>query len=211
MGAFRSQAEDLVARLERSCERVERKKVPIEKLTTSIHKKLSKFNSAFGTTFEDFTMDPCSSSQSDEEDVKKKITITFKHRKRVVVKSPGLKKSTKRTTPPVDAEPFQQFMVEGFGPHSLVVLPIEQVLGTPSVTRTLSTSPVPVSSESAMVVSAQPATLDSLLWRIKRLPHMRKIPIKFKDYDHSIAQRSYELSDLDKYFLKGFKEYYEEK
>ena len=70
MGAFRSQAEDLVARLERSCERAEHGKVPTEKLTISIRKKLSKFKGAFGTTFEDFTMNGCSSLQSDEEDVK---------------------------------------------------------------------------------------------------------------------------------------------
>ena len=102
MGAFRSQAKDLVAHLERSCKREERRKVPIEKLTTSIRKKLKKFKGAFGTTFEGFTMDWCSSSQSNEEDVKKKITITCKHWKGTAVKSPGLKKNTKRTTPPVD-------------------------------------------------------------------------------------------------------------
>ena len=213
MGTFRSQAEDLVAHLERSCARVKRRKVPIEKLTTSIQKKLSKFKGAFGTTFEDFTMDGCSSSQSDEKDVKKKITITFKHRKRAAVKSPGLKKSTKRTRPPVDAEPHQQFMVEGSGSrrHSLAVPPIGQVLGTPSISRTLFTSPIPISSESALVVSTQPTTLNSLLWRIKWLPRMRKIPMKFEYYSHSIAQSSYVLSDLDKYSLKGLKEYYEEK
>ena len=127
MGAFRSQAEDLVARLERSCERAEHGKVPTEKLTISIRKKLSKFKGAFVTTFEDFTMDGCSSLQSDEEDVKKKITITFKHRKRAAVRSPGLKKSTKRTTTPeFESKPLQRF-VEGSGsrPHSPSVPPIE--------------------------------------------------------------------------------------
>ena len=165
MGAFRSQAKDLMARLECSCERAEHKKVPIEKVTTSIRKKLTKFKGAFGTTFEDFTMDGCSSSQSDEEDVKNKITITFKHRKRAVVKSPGLKKRTKRTTPPVDVEPLQHWVIEGpdSRPHSPVVPPIKQVLGTPLGSRTLFTSPISVCSESTLVVSAQQATLDSLL------------------------------------------------
>ena len=104
-------------------------------------------------------------------------------------------------------------MVEGSGsrPHSPSVPLIEQVLGTHLVSRTLFTSPVPISSESALVVSAQPATLDLLPWRIKRLPRMHKISMKFEDYAHSIAQSSYVPSDLDKYFLKGFKEYYKEK
>ncbi|XXG63044.1 hypothetical protein AAC387_Pa05g1314 [Persea americana] len=128
MALLRSQAEDLVAHLECSSARVEHRKVPIEKLTTSIWKKLSKFKGAFGTTFEDFTMDGCSSLQSDEEDVKKKkITITFKHRKRVAVRSPGLKKSTKRTTTPeFESKPLQRF-VEGSGsrPHFPSVPPIE--------------------------------------------------------------------------------------
>ena len=96
----------MVARLERSYERAERRKVPIEELITSIRKKLTKFKGAFGTTFEDFSMIGCSSSQFDEEDVKKKITITLTHRKRAAVKSPTKKKSTKRTTPPV-VEPLQ--------------------------------------------------------------------------------------------------------
>ena len=37
---------------------------------------------------------------------------------------------------------------------------------------------------------------------------MRKIPVKFEDYAHSIVQNDYVLSDGDKFFLKGFKEYY---
>ncbi|XXG58971.1 hypothetical protein AAC387_Pa04g1145 [Persea americana] len=152
-------------------------------------------------------MDEGSSLQFDKEEVKKKITIIFTHRKRATVKSKESKKSTKRTAPPV-AEPLQQFMIEGFGsrPHSLALPPIEEVLGTPSVSRTLFTSPIPVSGESALVVSAPFAILQSLLWRIKRLPYMRKISVKFKDYAHSIVQNSYMQCDLDKYFLKGFKE-----
>ena len=37
---------------------------------------------------------------------------------------------------------------------------------------------------------------------------MRKISLKFKDYARSIVQNDYVLSDGDKFFLKGFKEYY---
>ncbi|RWR88564.1 Ulp1 protease family, catalytic domain-containing protein [Cinnamomum micranthum f. kanehirae] len=164
-------AEDLVARLERSCDRAERCKLSIEKLTTSLRKKLTKFKGAFGTTFEDFSMDGCSSSHSDEEDVKK-FTITFKHRKRAAVKSSGIKKSAKRSCELVDADPLQQFIAEGSGsrPHSPAAPPIEVVLGTPSVSRTSFTSPFIFSIHS-----------------------------------------NYVLCDLDKYFLKGFKEYYEER
>ena len=157
-------------------------------------------------------MDEDSSLQFDKEEVKKKITIIFTHRKRATVKSTESKKSTKRTAPPV-AEPLQQFMIEGFGnrPHSLAIPPIKEVLGTPLISRTLFTSPIPVSSESALVVSAPFATLDPLLWRIKRLPSMRKIPVKFEDYAYSMVQSSYVLYDLYKFFLQGFKEYYDEK
>ena len=37
---------------------------------------------------------------------------------------------------------------------------------------------------------------------------MCKIPVKFEDYARSIVQNGYMLSDGDKFFLKGFKEYY---
>ena len=104
-------------------------------------------------------------------------------------------------------------MIEGYGsrPHSPALPPIQEVLGTPLVSKTLFISPIPVSSESALVVSAPFATLESLVWMIKRLPRMRKISVKFEDYAHSIVQSSYVPCDLDKFFLKGFKEYYEKK
>ena len=81
----------------------------------------------------------------------------------------------------------------------------------PPVSRKLFAYPVPVSSESALVVAAPMGTLESLVWRIKRLPHMRKIPVKFEEYTHDIVQSNYMLSDGDKFLLKGFLEYYDDR
>ena len=110
-------------------------------------------------------------------------------------------------------KPVQDLLTKGSSdrpPSPSLSVNIE-IMGTPQVSRTLFTSPVPVSSESALAVLAPFATLDSLVWRIKRLPHMRKVPLKFEDYDHSIVHSNYMLSDLDKFFLNEFKEYYEKR
>ena len=64
----------------------------MEKLSISIGKKLGKFKAGFGTNWEDFSFDGCSNSQSNEDVKKKKITITFTHKKRPVVKSLEKKK-----------------------------------------------------------------------------------------------------------------------
>ena len=53
----------------------------------SIGKKLEKFTAGFGTNLEDFSFDGCSSSQSNEDVRKKKIKITFTHKKRPAMKS----------------------------------------------------------------------------------------------------------------------------
>ena len=55
------------------------------------------------------------------------------------------------------------------------------------------------------------AIVDSLVWRIKWLPRMCKIPVKFEDYTHDIVGSDYVLSDGDKFLLKGFLEYYDDK
>lgn len=40
---------------------------------------------------------------------------------------------------------------------------------------------------------------------------MHKIPVKFDDYSHSLVHSDYVLTELDKFFRRGFKEYYEDK
>ena len=83
----------MVARIERAA----RRKTPTDKLSMLISKKLAKFKAAFGTNWENFSFDGCSSSRSDKDAAEKKITITFKHKKRPVQKSSAKKtKSSKR-------------------------------------------------------------------------------------------------------------------
>lgn len=38
-----------------------------------------------------------------------------------------------------------------------------------------------------------------------------KVPMKFDDYVHFIIEPDYMLSEAEKFFLNGFKEYYEKK
>ncbi|RWR84951.1 hypothetical protein CKAN_01378700 [Cinnamomum micranthum f. kanehirae] len=40
---------------------------------------------------------------------------------------------------------------------------------------------------------------------------MRKVPVKFSDYSHSMVDLGYVLNDQEQFFLRGFKEYYESK
>lgn len=89
--------------------------------------------------------------------------------------------------------------------------PTEEVLSTPPMARTLFDTPVTVTSGSAIVAAAPKASIVSLIWRIKRLPRMRKVPVKFSDYSHSMVHSGYVLNDQEQFFLTGFKEYYESK
>ena len=68
----------------------------------SISKKLAKFKVAFGTNWENFSFDGCSNSQFDEDAAVKKITITFKHKKRPAQKSLAKKTKSARKTPTVE-------------------------------------------------------------------------------------------------------------
>ena len=83
----------MVARIERALKWAARKKTPTDKLSMSISKKLAKFKAAFGTNWENFSFDGCSSLQFDEDAVEKKITINFKQKKRLAQKSPAKKTS----------------------------------------------------------------------------------------------------------------------
>ncbi|XXG88800.1 hypothetical protein AAC387_Pa12g0966 [Persea americana] len=71
----------------------------MEELNLSISKKLAKFKASFGTSWEDFSMDGCSSSQSDKDLTRKKITTTFASKKRAAVKSPREKRKSSRRAP----------------------------------------------------------------------------------------------------------------
>ena len=96
--------------------------------------------------------------------------------------------------------------------HSPEQSAVQENVGThPPVSKKLFASPVPVSSKYTLVVVALLATLKSLVWRIKRLPHMRNIPVKFEDYTHDIVRSDYVLSDGNKFLLKGFLEYYDDR
>ncbi|KAJ8620074.1 hypothetical protein MRB53_028603 [Persea americana] len=68
--------------------------------------------------------------------------------------------------------------------------PTEEVLSTPPIAKTLFDTLVIVTSDSTIVVTAPIAAIVSLIWRIKRLPHMRKVPVKFSDYFHFMCIRA---------------------
>ena len=147
----------------------------------SIEKKCNKFKAGFRTNWEDFSFDGCSSSQS--EDVKKKkITITFTHKKKPIVKSQVEKKKTSRRTVPLFQETpllmiegsvsrlhspvkVQEFVQESV--QELPTPPVQEPVCTPPISTTLFSSPLPTSSGSALAVSAPLATLVSLVLRIK--------------------------------------------
>ena len=85
---------------------------PLEKLAMLVRKKLEKFRADFETNWDDFSFDGCSSSQSDEDVRKKKIKITFTHKKMPAMKSPVKKKKTlRRKTPLFQETPL--LMIEG--------------------------------------------------------------------------------------------------
>ncbi|XXG52886.1 hypothetical protein AAC387_Pa03g1088 [Persea americana] len=52
------------------------------------------------------------------------------------------------------------------------------------------------------------ATVVSLIWRIKQLPLMRKVPVKLSYYSHSMVHSGYVLNDQEQFLVRGFKEYY---
>ena len=103
----------MVDLIELSFKRATRRNTPLEKLAMSVGKKLKKFRAGFGTSWEDFSFNGCSSSQSDEDVGKKKIKITFTHKKMIVVKSPGKtkKKMSRRKTLLFQETPL--LMIEG--------------------------------------------------------------------------------------------------
>ncbi|XXG79811.1 hypothetical protein AAC387_Pa09g0804 [Persea americana] len=75
--------------------------------------------------------------------------------------------------------------------------PFEEVLDAPPplIARALFDTPLSVHSDSAIVFAASMATVVSLIWRIKRLPRIHKVPIKFSDYSHSMVHSGYVLND----------------
>ena len=162
----------MVARIERALEQAAHMKTPTNKLSMSISKKVAKFKAAFGTNWENFSFDGCSSSQSDKDIAEKKITITFKHKKRPAQKSPAKKTKSSRRMHKAEDPNSASINAEGSGSreHSPTEPVVQENVQTPPVSRNLFASPFTVSSESAMVVAMPLATIESLVRRIKRLP-----------------------------------------
>ena len=60
----------------------------------------------------------------------------------------------------------------------------------------------------AVIVAPSPATIDSLIWRCKHIPRLRKIPDRFIDYQHPLPQTGYHLTEVEKELLLDFYKYY---
>ena len=120
--------------------------------------------------------------------------------KKTALKSPKAKTYARRIKKRRDNAPR-----EG---HPFKVPSSEEVLDTPPLARVLFDTPVTVPNDSTIVAAAPMASVVSLIWRIKRLPRMRKVPVKFTNYSHSMVHSGYILDDQEQFLLQGFKEYY---
>ncbi|KAJ8634941.1 hypothetical protein MRB53_009208 [Persea americana] len=56
----------------------------------------------------------------------------------------------------------------------------------------------------AMVVAPSPATVESLVWRLKHPPRNRRVPERLLDFKHGLPQSEYVLTEQDKEILEGF-------
>ncbi|KAJ8615264.1 hypothetical protein MRB53_034636 [Persea americana] len=81
-------------------------------------------------------------------------------------------------------------------------------INEPDVIDIFSTPRQHATTSQAVIVSPTRASIDSLVWRLKRLPRTRKIPEKFDDYLHSMGGSEYSLSKRDRFLMKGFKQYF---
>ena len=60
----------------------------------------------------------------------------------------------------------------------------------------------------AVIVAPSPATIDSLIWRCKHIPRLRKITDRFIDYQHPLPQTGYHLMEVENELLLYFYKYY---
>ncbi|KAJ8636722.1 hypothetical protein MRB53_010989 [Persea americana] len=88
-------------------------------------------------------------------------------------------------------------------PH---LVPLEELFST-SPCPDLYSTPAPI-VPLAMVVAPSPATVESLVWRLKHLPRNRRVPERLLDFKHGLPQSEYVLTKQDKEILEGFHIYY---
>ncbi|RWR97172.1 serine/threonine-protein phosphatase 7 long form [Cinnamomum micranthum f. kanehirae] len=215
---------ELFDHIERSCGRAMDKNPAssMDRFITSLRGKMRKFKSAVEVTFDQYT-ETCSSSQSDEE---KQLVLVPRHAvpKKPASKSPAKKKKRGRMPQPqplniddspLNASPPKNHVEEPklhdefvYDPPDEDVsnVPIEDLFST-SPCPEVFTTPPPVQQRS-IVVARSPATIESLVWRLKNLPRTQKVPDKLMGFQHSITQSEYVLSKMDKEILDGFYKYY---
>ena len=88
----------------------------------------------------------------------------------------------------------------------LNLVSLEEIFST-SPCPDLLLTPTPIQTLE-VVVAPSPATIESLVWRLKHLPRNRRVPERLLDFEHGVPQSTYVLSDLDKEILEGFHRYY---
>lgn len=71
--------------------------------------------------------------------------------------------------------------------------------------------PQTLNRKQAIIISLRKADLGSLIMRIKCFLRMRKIPVHFDDYAHSLMEPGYNLSSQEKIILVEFIEYYNDR
>lgn len=69
---------ELFELIERSCDWADHRKTSIKKLTKSIQKKIKAFKATFGMACENFSMEACSNSQSEDDVEKVKWSVQIK-------------------------------------------------------------------------------------------------------------------------------------
>ena len=68
-------------------------------------------------------------------------------------------------------------------------------------------APLKVTSQT-IIVAPSLATIDSLIQRCKHIPRLRKIVDRFFDYQHSLPQTGYLLTEVENELLMDFYKYY---
>ncbi|RWR76672.1 sentrin-specific protease 1-like protein [Cinnamomum micranthum f. kanehirae] len=215
---------ELFDHIKRSCGRAMDKNPAssMDRFITSLRGKMRKFKSAVEATFDQYT-ETCRSSQSDEE---KQLVLVPRHAvaKKPASKSPAKKKKRGRMPQPqplniddspLNASPPKNHVEEPKLHDEFVYAPPDEDVSNVPIEDLFSTSPCPEVfttpppvQQRSIVVARSPATIESLVWRLKNLPRTRKVPDKLMGFQHSITQSEYVLSELDKEILDGFYKYY---
>ncbi|XXG77947.1 hypothetical protein AAC387_Pa08g1994 [Persea americana] len=59
-----------------------------------------------------------------------------------------------------------------------------------------------------MLAAPSPATVESLMWRLKHLPRNMRVAERLLDLEHGLPQSEYVLTEQDREVLEGFHRYY---